>query len=123
MKTKRFFPKNDQSGETLVEAVIALAVLSLFFTMFALALRSVKIWQRRADELYARETAQLAQLYGAEGADTVDSGKISLSFTNPDGSLAFTVPNIILQQVLLQDGEDSYTVRRYALPEQREAGS
>ena len=73
MKTKRFFPKTDQSGETLVEAVIALAVLSLFFTMFALALRSVKIWQRRADELYARETAQLAQLYGAEGADTVDS--------------------------------------------------
>lgn len=123
MKTKRFFPKTDQSGETLVEAVIALAVLSLFFTMFALALRSVKIWQRRADELYARETAQLAQLYGAEGADTVDSGKISLSFTNPDGSLAFTVPDIILQQVLLQDGEDSYTVRRYALPEQREAGS
>ena len=56
MKTKRFFPKTDQSGETLVEAVIALAVLSLFFTMFALALRSVKIWQRRADELYARET-------------------------------------------------------------------
>ena len=27
MKTKRFFPKTDQSGETLVEAVIALAVL------------------------------------------------------------------------------------------------
>ena len=123
MKTKRFFPKTDQSGETLVEAVIALAVLSLFFTMFAMTLRSVKIWKRRADELYARETAQLAQLYGAEGADTVDSGKISLSFTNPDGSLAFTVPDIILQQVLLQDGEDSYTVRRYALPEQREAGS
>lgn len=103
----------DEGGETLVEAVVAMAVLAVFFMAFATAVRGAQAAQRRADTRYAAETEMLSALYAADSTVAQITGSNALSFSTADGCPAFSLPALAYQQVTLHADGHAYTVHRY----------
>lgn len=104
-------------GETLVELLVAFALLLLFVATFGGALRAAQGMQSRAET--SREAAwrliEPLRPVGAPCPGAADDGVRRYEFCGEDGQPAFTL-ELPCEAVTVSDGEETHTFRRFAAP-------